>query len=216
MILSVDLGQASDYTAISVIKAHVSGLLEVVHLERYPLGMSYPDQVEKIIQLFEKLKSSDPQPSHPGGTSIQDKQNKLVVDKTGVGRAVVDLLHDLRPIAITITGGNEVTKEGLNWNVPKRDLIHNLVVLFQAGKIKIARSLPVADVLIKELLNFKLKVNISTGHDSYEAWREGIHDDLVLSVAMGAFIVPKKSSGFPVSGYTRASYPANTSHLLRI
>jgi|GEM_PF-1017644 hypothetical protein len=24
------------------------------------------------------------------------------------------------------------------------------------------------------------KVNIATGHDSYEAWREGAHDDLVF------------------------------------
>jgi hypothetical protein len=29
-----------------------------------------------------------------------------------------------------------------------------------------------------------VKINISTAHDSYEAWREGDHDDLVLSVAL--------------------------------
>ena len=29
-----------------------------------------------------------------------------------------------------------------------------------------------ADVLINELQNFQVKVNIATGHDSYEAWRE--------------------------------------------
>jgi hypothetical protein len=44
-----------------------------------------------------------------------------------------------------------------------------------------------ADTLRKELLNFKVKINISTAHDSYEAWREGDHDDLVLAVAMACW-----------------------------
>jgi hypothetical protein len=29
-----------------------------------------------------------------------------------------------------------------------------------------------------------VKINISTAHDSYEAWWEGDHDELVLSVAL--------------------------------
>ncbi len=43
------------------------------------------------------------------------------------------------------------------------------------------------DTLVKELLNFRVKINISTAHDSYEAWREGDHDDLVLSVALACW-----------------------------
>jgi hypothetical protein len=31
----------------------------------------------------------------------------------------------------------------------------------------------VASVLKRELLNFKVKINIATGHDSYEAWPVG-------------------------------------------
>jgi hypothetical protein len=30
-------------------------------------------------------------------------------------------------------------------------------------------------------------VNVSTGHDSYEAWRESIHDDLVLAVSLACW-----------------------------
>ncbi len=30
----------------------------------------------------------------------------------------------------------------------------------------------------------QIRVNIATGNESFEAWREGIHDDLVLAVAM--------------------------------
>ena len=36
-------------------------------------------------------------------------------------------------------------------------------------------------------MNLKVKINIATGHHSYEAWREGDHDDLVLAVAMACW-----------------------------
>ena len=32
-----------------------------------------------------------------------------------------------------------------------------------------------------------MKINVATGHDSYEAWREGDHDDLVLSLALAVW-----------------------------
>jgi hypothetical protein len=38
--------------------------------------------------------------------------------------------------------------------------------------------------LVRELENFKVKVNIHTAHDSYETWRESDHDDLVLALAL--------------------------------
>jgi hypothetical protein len=38
-----------------------------------------------------------------------------------------------------------------------------------------------------ELLNFRVKINLASGHDSYEAWREGDHDDLVLAAAMAVW-----------------------------
>jgi soluble P-type ATPase len=37
---------------------------------------------------------------------------------------------------------------------------------------------------VRELQNFRVKINIATGHDSYEAWRENEHDDIVLAVAL--------------------------------
>ncbi|MDD1753960.1 MAG: hypothetical protein LUQ38_12840 [Methanotrichaceae archaeon] len=38
-----------------------------------------------------------------------------------------------------------------------------------------------------ELLNFKVKIDPQTAHDSYSAWRESEHDDLVLSVALACW-----------------------------
>ncbi len=70
-----------------------------------------------------------------------------------------------------------MSSAGGGYHAPKRDLVSNLQVLFQTGRLRIARGLSLAPVFEKELLNFKAKINIATGHDSYEAWREGQHDD---------------------------------------
>jgi hypothetical protein len=60
-------------------------------------------------------------------------------------------------------------------------------VLLQNGRLKVAASLPEAETLRRELLNFRVKIDPQTAHDSYEHWREGDHDDLVLAVSMGAW-----------------------------
>ncbi len=210
-LIGVDLGQQRDYTAISVTERaavetgrqareeryntslggyFMAPVPEVVaeyrvrHLERPPLGTPYTAVVARVVDLVKTL----------GGNPV------LAVDATGVGRPVIDMLwKTLREelegtdvyvdrCAVTITGGDSVTKSpngGLR--VPKRDLISATLVLLQNGRLKIADALPLKDVLVKELLNFRVKINISTAHDSYEAWREGDHDDLVLSVAMACW-----------------------------
>ena len=176
--VGLDLGQAQDYTALTVIEktqALPRPGYHVRHLERPELGTSYPAIVDRVQALMRS-------PELRG-------QAALVVDATGVGRPVVDLFRKakLRPVAITITGGNEVTSVSGGFNVPKRDLITTLQVLFQSGDLKVASRLPLAQVLVQELLNFKVKINVKTAHDSYEAWREGVHDDLVLAVALAAW-----------------------------
>jgi hypothetical protein len=123
----------------------------------------------------------------------------LVVDATGVGLPVTDMLWDrlgkelegtsttVTPCNVTITGGDSVTRGAGGLRVPKRDLISTPLVLMQNGQLKIAEGLALKDTLVKELLNFRVKINISTAHDSYEAWREGDHDDLVLSVVLACW-----------------------------
>ena len=59
-------------------------------------------------------------------------------------------------------------------------------VLLQAERLKIAAALPEAAVLTQELLNFQVKITMAA-NDTYGAWREGQHDDLVLAVAMATW-----------------------------
>jgi len=112
-----------------------------------------------------------------------------VVDATGTGRPVIDMMvkSGLRPIAINITGGNVENYVGSNWwNIPKRNLVSTLAVVMQSGRFKVAPDLVEAETFVSELSNFKVKIS-AAGHDSYNSWRDSIHDDLVLSVALAAW-----------------------------
>jgi len=66
--------------------------------------------------------------------------------------------------------------------VPDRKPVSSDQVGLQPRTLRVARDLPEAELLARELLNFQIKVT-ATAHDTYGAWREGAHDDLMLSVA---------------------------------
>jgi hypothetical protein len=125
----------------------------------------------------------------------------LVVDATRVGRPVIDMMQKagLRPIAITITGGFDENRVLSNdWRIPKRNLVSTLAVLLQSGRLKVAPDLAEGETFVSELSNFKVKIS-AAGHDSYNAWRESIHDDLVLSVALAAWFGERKVLATSVS-----------------
>ncbi len=129
-----------------------------------------------------------------GGMRVREVRHpSLVVDQTGVGRPVVDLFRQarLRLIPVTITGGEKQSRGEDGYHVPKRNLVSALQIAFQAGKLRIAKDLVEAETLVKELLNFRAKIN-SSGRDTYEAWREGMHDDLVLAVSLACWWAEEK------------------------
>jgi hypothetical protein len=79
---------------------------------------------------------------------------------------------------------------GSGYKVRKRNLVSNLLKLFQTERLKVVPELDLASIFVQEPLNFKAKISIS-GHDSYEAWREGVHDDLVLATALACWYAEK-------------------------
>ena len=174
-VMGVDLGQASDFTAIAVGRfpaAREARSVDVVYLERLPLGTSYPDVVEYVESLMAR-------PPLLGGAD-------LVVDATGVGRPVVDLLRErhLKVEAVTITAGSATRRDDLGgWWVPKRELVSAVQVGLQSRTLRIARDLKHAATLSDELATFEVKITESA-NETFGAWRAGAHDDLVLAVAM--------------------------------
>jgi hypothetical protein len=200
--VGLDLGQAADYTAVAVVQSVVQvkpeggmeRLLHLRHLERYELGTPYPQIADKVVALMRDERLS-PNEYDPSRHRIFRKAPELIVDDTGVGRAVADLLKakGLRFRAITITGGDEVHAVGSGrYRVPKRDLVGALEVPFHTGKLKIAEGMELWPALKKELLNFRRKIDLRTAHDSYEHWRESDHDDLVLAAALACWWITRR------------------------
>jgi hypothetical protein len=189
--VGLDLGQAADYTAICVLEKteHKDvAPLHVRHLERPPLGTYYPDIVERVKELVrDEALTETVHNSYTLRTETHPPE--LVVDATGVGRPVVDMLRreGLSFAPVLITGGDIEHHDNGFYKVPKRNLVSAVQIALQSGNLKIAEELALAETLRKELLNFRVKVNISTAHDSYEAWREGDHDDLVLATALACW-----------------------------
>jgi len=209
--VGLDLGQSNDYTALAVVEKANAGEtgevgdapdLHLRYLERYPLRTPYPEMVARVAELVE-----DPQlrstyvDSFLGRRILEEPE--LLVDATGVGRPVVDLLKErgLRYKAITITGGNKVTGIAGGYGVPKRDLIGALEVPFHSGRLKVAAGLHLWETLRAELQTFRRKVSLTTGMDTYEHWRESDHDDLVLAAALACWWAERKLQGATVYSF---------------
>jgi hypothetical protein len=207
-LLGLDLGQAQDYTALCVLEREERNTGKRVpdavaqinasepggdytkpvyenhylagHLERLPIGTPYPAQVARVKALHDRLKAET-------GTAPL-----LVADATGVGAPVIDMLRaaELEPVAVTITGGDAVSRDGRNYRTPKRDLVSTVNVLLQSKRLKIVPTLKEAQTLTSELLAFKVSISLK-GHDSYGndvgPWRENPHDDMVLAVALACW-----------------------------
>jgi hypothetical protein len=217
-IAAIDLGQAQDYTAFSIVERvpvptgkfrdtgerqlvrrqwteqpTMSQIVEpdertdlhVRYLHRYPLRTDYiamaEDVAAKIAHLIALPESGDRKPP-------------LVIDHTGVGRAVFDVFRragmGIPLIGITITGGHTAHRDPdrpWEWHVPKKDLVSALQVAVQNDRLKIAPQLELAKVLAGEMQNFRMKVT-TAANVTYEHWRNSDHDDLVLSVAMAAWM----------------------------
>jgi hypothetical protein len=142
------------------------------HLERMPPGSSYGRVVARVEEISRSLARPD-----------------LVIDATGVGQAAIELFKAARlgPTVVTITAGDEVTEQWPCFRVPKRDVISTAQVLLQTDRLKIARDLPNAQLLLRELQSFRMNVDLKRTSDSL-AWREGANDDLVLALAVGLWL----------------------------
>jgi hypothetical protein len=97
--------------------------------------------------------------------------------------------------------------------VPKKDLVGALQILLQAGRLKIAKSLPAAAILVKELENFRVKITVAA-NESFEAWRDGDHDDLVLAVALSCW--EGENSSYSSNWLPRLNQPGQLNEIAKM
>jgi hypothetical protein len=182
-LVGLDLGQSMDFSAMVVLRRKTIGTGKDAYREydcpaihRWPLGTSY---VAIVADLNVKL------------AKLPDKP-VLVVDGTGCGRPVVDLILRARlpvcqVVPVTITGGTTAGRNGMYRSVPKRDLVGAVMSIMHHGRLHIAKALPETETLIKELRAFTAKIS-TAGSEKYEAdWRQNPNDDVVLALALALF-----------------------------
>lgn len=135
----------------------------------------------------------------------------LLIDGTGIGAAVVDLLREkgLNPNPIVFTGGGQVhevtaplgavfknSPGQLNplriireLHVPKEDLKAAGKILIEQDRVSVVPGLRWGGDFKFQMLAFRGKVNEKTGRTKYEADTEGDHDDMVVAYLMIAWWV---------------------------
>jgi hypothetical protein len=179
--LGLDLGCVTDFSALAALEKAArddgSPAYSVRHLHRWALGTPYTRIATDLAGMLDK-------PPLAGC--------RLVVDGTGVGAAVIELLDaqglNAELTRVIITGGQSMNRgDDGSYHVPKKELVGVLQVLLQARRLLIAKGLEHARTLAKEFQTFRVKVT-AAGNETFEAWRERDHDDLVLAVALAAWL----------------------------
>jgi hypothetical protein len=204
--IGVDLGQRRDHSAIAVAERVATGARGfdyvnwtarepegeewvVRHLDRIPLGTPYTTVTERIAALAQR-------PPVAG-------KCQFVVDATGVGMPVIDMLRatccahssaGCGLAAVWITGGFGERFDGSVWHVPKLELMARLQSLFERDQLRIARRLRESERLVRELLDMRT-VRGRSGRVRVGADGAGKHDDLALAVALAVWPRRKAAMG---------------------
>lgn len=197
----MDLGQQADYSALVITERNYLPAPDrpdveephfaVRHIHRWPLKTPYPVVVADVKEMY---------------TRSPLQHSALVIDGTGVGRAVVEMFAAAEVTAFitpfSITAGQN-PGEG---TVPKKDLVGAIQATLSTRRLLFARDLEFTEVLVKELETFRVKVT-EDRNETFAAWRERDHDDLVLALALAVWY------GRPHQGNPRGCYggpPAGT------
>jgi hypothetical protein len=172
--LGVDLAQAHDFTAFAGVQrvdqpdgSYRYRVGQLVQLER---GLSYTQIVSIVLGQLTR---------YPSGT-------QLVVDGSGVGRAVVDLFREAGApnlVPVTIVAGDVASREDGYHRVGKNRLISTAQAIIHQGRLHIDKNIPDADKLVAEMQAYRLEYTPSGLSFTYNA-RSGKHDDLVLAMCL--------------------------------
>jgi hypothetical protein len=197
--VGLDLGQSRDHSALAVVERDeiLVGEMDYAtyerprvrryrmrYVERLALGTPYQTVVERVRQVVRQ------RPLMGWCT--------LVMDATGVGAPVLDLLRATNLgcgiVPVNLTGGELVSQSGSVWNVPKQILISGMLVMLEKKELALSMRVASARVLDKELAGMEALVSRS-GNLSFGTWREGEHDDVVMAAALACWRARWKSEG---------------------
>jgi hypothetical protein len=194
--LGVDLAQAQDNTALVCVhdeclpiwgggSRQVLGPRQrtIVFADKFK-GVSYPDIVSHVIRTLTK-------------EPLRGRA-RLVIDASGLGRVVSDLLFDqgVRHDAVQMTVGQNWVEKDRYVNVGKMLLLETLSVLFATGDLTFAHDLPLREDILAELETFQLE-QTAAGNQIITQGKSGAHHgDLAIALAVACFASEHLLPGF--------------------
>jgi hypothetical protein len=192
-------GAEPDHSALAVVERTETGSGErdsityewrrerryrVQMVERIALGTPYPAVVAKVRAAVRRRAMAG--------------RCTLVVDATGVGAAVLDLLRRAElgcaVEGVILTGGERESYAGGVWRLPKWDLITGMRVMLENRELGLSRRVAGADALAGELAGMGTRMSRG-GRVSFGAWRSGEHDDLVIATALACWRAKRRAGG---------------------
>ena len=188
--MGVDVGQKRDPTAICVTeiderrigRRHVNHWV-VRHLERLPLGTSYPAIAQRLSEVSGGIRQ------------MATRRPYLYVDATGIGQPIIDLLRDetTRLGSITpvyFTHGDQRSQESGEIRLGKAYLVSRLQMLLQTARLHLPRTAE-SERLAQELLDYEIQVD-EKANERYGAFRVGSQDDLVTALGLAVNKEPQR------------------------
>jgi hypothetical protein len=217
--VGIDVGKMTDPTALVAVQVMTDATLPTryitQHLERVPLGMSYPDiaahcvtvlsaiqalltnqRAAQLTALAEQVKATGQQVS-VGRTGIPQTEIRVFVDVTGVGRPVYDIVEravrsDARIASIDllpITFAHGETYNRKTGRMGKAYLVSRLQALLQERRLSLPPRHPEAQAMARELKDYEIHVS-EDAKDTYGAFKVGAHDDLVTALGLAVLEDP--------------------------
>ncbi len=184
--VGLDLGKRQDHTALAVVERATDERLRMdwVAWMRKPereerlglrwvgrlrLGTTYPAVVRWVRETTERLAA--------------EGDCTLVVDATGVGGPVVDLLREARLrcglTPVMITGGAGWRRGNGVWNVARGELLSGLRVMLETGELRVAAGMKDGELLKRELMALReRRGKVESGSE---------HDDLAMAAALACW-----------------------------
>lgn len=198
--LGVDLAQAQDNTALVAVHDEClptwgGGSRQVLGPRQRTIvfadklkGVSYPEIVSHVIRTLTK------EPLRG--------RTRLVIDASGLGRVVADLLFEqgVEHHAIQMTVGQNWVKKDRYVNVGKTLLLETLSLLFATGDLTFAHDLPLRGDILAELETFQLE-QTAAGNQIITQGKSGAHHgDLAIALAAACFASEHLLPGFTGEG----------------
>lgn len=199
-VAGVDLGQASDHAAVSILKRATYQVgfhgpadprCYLTYCRRWPNDTDYMELAEELVALNPSV---------------------MVLEFNGVGRPVVDIVRSvamrrnyvgkIRPVVTAASNAKmEEHREarGSYMTVPKKDIVSSIRIMGKAGMLVVpsVKRMPELANLAEELRIFQMKYSDKGNLKFGNAPGPGNHDDLVVSLALACHFMLRMSGQMP-------------------